>query len=74
MTTMMCESCASEETRLYRVHRRYITPQAWDTPGVDRLLDEVESWCFACCTSYPNVFAETDTGDEVAVPDDAQDA
>ncbi len=63
MSTTICESCGSEEPRLYRVHRRYITTAAWDTPGVDRTLDEVESWCFACCTSYPNVFA-----DEIAEP------
>jgi hypothetical protein len=36
------------------VHRRYVTVEAWDTPGSDRVLDEIEHWCFACCTHYPH--------------------
>ena len=39
---------------LYAVHRRYVTPESWDTPRTDRLLAEVEHWCFACCTHYPH--------------------
>jgi hypothetical protein len=49
-----CESCGSTESELYGVHRRYVTPEAWDTPGRDITLTEVEQWCFACCSHYPH--------------------
>ena len=49
---------------LYAVRRRYVTPESWDTPGSDRLMTDVEHWCFACCTHYPHeqVGDGTDTG------------
>jgi hypothetical protein len=50
-----CESCGAPDEHLYPVHRRYVTPAEWDTPGRDVTLDEVERWCFSCCTSYPHV-------------------
>jgi hypothetical protein len=49
-----CESCGSDEPELWAVHRRYVTVESWDTPGSDRVLDEIEHWCFACCTHYPH--------------------
>jgi hypothetical protein len=49
-----CESCGVEGETLYAVHRMYVTPEAWDTPGSSRTLDEVERWCFACCSHYPH--------------------
>ena len=36
------------------MHRVYVTPEAWDTPGVGEGLDEVEQWCFACLSHYPH--------------------
>ncbi len=51
---MTCESCGAEERELYAVHRRYITPESWDTPGSERTMPEVEHWCFSCCTHYPH--------------------
>lgn len=37
-----------------RVHRVYVVPEAWDTPGKVDVQDEVEHWCFACRTQYPH--------------------
>ena len=53
-----CESCGSEEDVLHAVRRRYVVPQSWDNEGSDRTLDEIEHWCYACCTHYPHVPAE----------------
>ncbi|MGD9701522.1 MAG: hypothetical protein AB7Q42_23995 [Acidimicrobiia bacterium] len=49
-----CESCGADEAELWAVHRRYVTPESWDSPGSDRVLTEIELWCFACCTHYPH--------------------
>ena len=62
--TGTCESCGSTDEVLYAVQRRYVTPPAWDTPGRDVLLDEVERWCYPCCTHYPHEPADPATDDE----------
>lgn len=49
-----CDSCGAEDEQLYAVHRRYVVPEAWDTPGSDRTLPDIEHWCYACCTHYPH--------------------
>lgn len=54
MAQEACGSCGVEGEPLHPVHRTYVTPEAWDTPGARRTLDEVERWCFACCTHYPH--------------------
>jgi len=53
-----CESCGATEQVLYAVHRQYITPADWDTPGREVTLEETELWCFSCCTHYPHVPVE----------------
>jgi len=53
-----CESCGSKGDTLLAVRRRYVVPQGWDNEGADRTLDDVEHWCYACCTHYPHVPAE----------------
>lgn len=53
MTT--CDSCGRDDDELVAVHRRYVTPEAWDTPGSDKVLDDVERWCVSCLTHYPHV-------------------
>ena len=56
--TSTCESCGAEEHELYAVHRQYVTPAEWDTPGREVTLDEVERWCYSCLTHYPHVLVE----------------
>ncbi len=48
-----CTSCGRDD-ELSAVHRVYVTPEAWDTPGRADVQDEVEHWCFACRTQYPH--------------------
>jgi hypothetical protein len=36
-----------------------VTPEAWDTPGSETTLPEVEHWCFACLTHYPHELVES---------------
>jgi hypothetical protein len=50
-----CDSCGATEDELFAVRRQYVTPAAWDTPAREVTLDEVEHWCFSCCTHYPHV-------------------
>jgi hypothetical protein len=53
-----CDSCGAEEPELWAVHRRYVTPAEWDTPGREVTLEEVERWCYSCLTHYPHVLVE----------------
>jgi hypothetical protein len=43
---------------LTAVRRRYVVPEAWDTPGSEKVLDEVERWCVPCLTHYPHVLVD----------------
>ena len=58
--TGTCDSCGREEAEadLEEVHRVYVTPEAWDTPGRVQVVDEVERWCFACRAHYPHESVE----------------
>ena len=49
-----CDSCGDDQVEVVRVHRVYVTPEAWDTEGKVEVLEEVERWCFPCRTSYPH--------------------
>jgi hypothetical protein len=49
-----CESCGRDGEALVAVHRMYVTPEAWDTPAREQVLDDVEHWCVACLTHYPH--------------------
>jgi hypothetical protein len=49
-----CDSCGREESELVAVHRVYVVPESWDTPGSEKTLTEVEHWCFSCRTHYPH--------------------
>ena len=51
---MTCESCGADDATLYAVRRMYVTPADWDTEGREVVLDDVEQWCFSCCTHYPH--------------------
>ena len=50
----VCDSCGREDAELVEVHRIYVVPEAWDTPGSEKKLTEVERWCFSCRTHYPH--------------------
>jgi hypothetical protein len=50
----LCESCARPDDDLAPVHRMYVVPAAWDTVGSEKVLDEVEIWCFSCRSLYPH--------------------
>src|SRR3954454_17058458 len=52
MASGICDSCGSHD-ELIAVHRLYVTPEAWDTPGSVKRMAEVEHWCFACSTHCP---------------------
>lgn len=50
----LCENCARPDDDLAPVRRRYVVPPAWDTEGSDRVLDDIETWCFSCRSIYPH--------------------
>ena len=54
---MTCESCGADDDQLHAVHRKYVVAGDWDQEPSERVLDEVERWCFACMTHYPHVVA-----------------
>jgi hypothetical protein len=58
MTVGTCDSCGRDGEQVTTVHRMYVTPAAWDTPGSERVLDDTERWCFACLTHYPHVVVD----------------
>ena len=50
----VCENCAREDDDLVVVHRLYVVPEAWDTPGSVTRVAESERWCFSCRSQYPH--------------------
>ena len=49
-----CENCGFESDDLALVRRVYLTPESWDTPRSERVLDDSEVWCISCTTQYPH--------------------
>ena len=43
------------------VHRLYVVPETWDTPGSVTKVDATELWCFSCRSMYPHEEADPDT-------------
>ena len=60
MTTRACESCAREDDDLVVVHRLYVVPESWDTPGSVSKVESTELWCFSCRSMYPHQEADPD--------------
>ena len=54
----VCENCAREDDDLEVVHRLYVVPESWDTPGSVTKVDESELWCFSCRSLYPHELTE----------------
>ena len=53
-----CDSCGRDDDPVVAVHRVYVTPESWDTPGKVDVVDEVEQWCFVCRSHYPHQAVE----------------
>jgi hypothetical protein len=51
---MTCDSCGAEVAELRPVHRKYVTPAARDQVPSERVLADVEQWCYPCLTHYPH--------------------
>ncbi len=49
-----CENCDRPDDELVAVHRIYVTPESWDTPGSSTVVDGAEWWCFSCRSMYPH--------------------
>ncbi|MFI5041205.1 MAG: hypothetical protein ACHQNA_05055 [Acidimicrobiales bacterium] len=59
----ICENCARDDGDLVSVHRVYIVPEAWDTPGSSTVMAEAEWWCFSCRSMYPHQLQAGSTPD-----------
>ncbi len=54
---MTCDSCGREadaDDGLAPVRRKYVKPGAWDEKPSERVMADLERWCFACLTHYPH--------------------
>ena len=58
MLERACENCARDDDDLVAVHRVYVIPESWDTPGSSQKVDEVELWCFSCRSQYPHAVVD----------------
>ena len=60
VVTGTCDSCGRDDESLEVVHRVYVTPEAWDSPGKVEVVDKTEKWCFVCRTHYPHQLPDGD--------------
>lgn len=56
---MTCTSCGDEVEQVHPVRRKYVTNEPSDQEPSDqgpseRVIDEIEHWCFPCLTHYPH--------------------
>ena len=58
MTERACENCAFPDEELALVRRVYVTPETWDTPASQQVVDELELWCVSCRSQYPHEVVE----------------
>ena len=58
MATGVCENCDRPDDDIQAVHRVYVVPEAWDTPGSETKVEEEERWCFSCRSMYPHEAVE----------------
>lgn len=52
-----CDNCDREDSDVVLVHRVYVVPEAWDTPGSRTRVEAPERWCFSCRSIYPHELA-----------------
>jgi len=60
MTQRVCENCAYPDEELALVRRIYVTPEAWDRPASQQVVEETELWCVSCCSQYPHELVDDD--------------
>lgn len=53
MSAPECDNCARPDRDLVAVQRVYVTPETWDTPAAEQVVDDVERWCVSCVSQYP---------------------
>jgi hypothetical protein len=58
-----CGSCGRDGEEVRAVRRVYVTPDSWDAAGSTTVMDEIEWWCFPCCTQYPHELVEAEPRD-----------
>lgn len=51
---MTCDSCGAEVASVQPVHRKYVTPAAQGQEPIERVVPDVEQWCYPCLTHYPH--------------------
>ncbi|GAC1377044.1 MAG: hypothetical protein NVSMB4_06260 [Acidimicrobiales bacterium] len=49
-----CDNCDRPDGDVVAVHRVYVIPESWDTPGSSTVMDDLEQWCFSCRSMYPH--------------------
>jgi len=60
MPAETCDSCGADDQPVEPVHRVYVVPESWDTPGSSTTEEGIERWCFPCRTHYPHEPVETE--------------
>lgn len=55
---MSCTSCGAEVDHVQAIRRKYVTAAGWDQEPSERVVDEIEYWCFPCLTHYPHEIVE----------------
>jgi hypothetical protein len=58
MTERTCENCGFPDEELVLVRRVYVTPETWDQPGSEKVVEDTELWCVSCCSQYPHDVVE----------------
>ncbi len=61
-----CENCATPDDELVLVRRVYVTPERWDTPGSEQVVDMPELWCISCLSQYPHDVVDPDEDEATA--------
>jgi hypothetical protein len=58
MTERACENCGFPDEELVLVRRVYVTPETWDQPGSEKVIEDAELWCVSCCSQYAHDVVE----------------
>jgi hypothetical protein len=61
-----CENCATPDEELVLVRRVYVTPESWDTPASEQVVEIPELWCISCLSQYPHDVVDADDDETTA--------